>query len=184
MPVTVLGLGSNVLVRDGGIRGAVVLLHNPGAALAVADGARLRRRRRREPEARALRGDARLRRRGVPRRHSGHRRRRAGDERRLLRRRDVDATSRASKRCRATARSTCARRPTTRSAIAACTRRDGRALDELFTAAWFRFPQGDVATGARAHQGAARAGASRRSRSRCRTPAACFAIRPAITRRG
>ena len=37
-PVTALGLGSNVLVRDGGIRGAVVLLHNPGAALAVADG--------------------------------------------------------------------------------------------------------------------------------------------------
>ncbi len=37
-PVTVLGLGSNVLVRDGGIRGFVVLLHNPGGALAVADG--------------------------------------------------------------------------------------------------------------------------------------------------
>jgi UDP-N-acetylmuramate dehydrogenase len=38
MPVTLLGLGSNVLVRDAGIRGAVVLMHNPGAALAVADG--------------------------------------------------------------------------------------------------------------------------------------------------
>ena len=37
-PVTVLGLGSNVLIRDGGIRGAVVLMHNPGGALAVADG--------------------------------------------------------------------------------------------------------------------------------------------------
>ena len=37
MPITVLGLGSNVLIRDGGIRGAVVLLHNPGGALAVAD---------------------------------------------------------------------------------------------------------------------------------------------------
>jgi len=36
--VTVLGLGSNVLIRDGGIRGAVVLMHNPGGALAVADG--------------------------------------------------------------------------------------------------------------------------------------------------
>ena len=36
--VTVLGLGSNTLVRDGGLRGAVILLHNPGAALAVADG--------------------------------------------------------------------------------------------------------------------------------------------------
>lgn len=37
-PLTMLGLGSNVLVRDGGIRGAVVLMHNPGGALAVADG--------------------------------------------------------------------------------------------------------------------------------------------------
>jgi UDP-N-acetylenolpyruvoylglucosamine reductase len=37
-PVTVLGLGSNVLVRDGGIRGAVIVMHNPGGALAVADG--------------------------------------------------------------------------------------------------------------------------------------------------
>ncbi len=36
--VTVLGLGSNVLVRDGGVRGAVILMHNPGGALAVADG--------------------------------------------------------------------------------------------------------------------------------------------------
>ncbi len=36
--VTVLGLGSNVLVRDGGVRGAVILLHNPGGVLAVADG--------------------------------------------------------------------------------------------------------------------------------------------------
>ena len=37
-PVTVLGLGSNTLVRDGGVRGAVILMHNPGGALAVADG--------------------------------------------------------------------------------------------------------------------------------------------------
>ena len=36
--VTVLGLGSNVLVRDGGVRGVVILMHNPGAALAVSDG--------------------------------------------------------------------------------------------------------------------------------------------------
>jgi len=38
MPITVLGLGSNVLIRDSGVRGAVVVLHNPGAALAVTDG--------------------------------------------------------------------------------------------------------------------------------------------------
>jgi UDP-N-acetylenolpyruvoylglucosamine reductase len=37
-PVTVLGLGSNTLVRDGGVRGTVVIVHNPGAVLAVADG--------------------------------------------------------------------------------------------------------------------------------------------------
>jgi len=37
MPV-VIGLGSNLLVRDGGVRGAVVVLHNPGGALAVSDG--------------------------------------------------------------------------------------------------------------------------------------------------
>jgi UDP-N-acetylenolpyruvoylglucosamine reductase len=38
LPVTLLGLGSNVLVRDGGVRGAVILMHDPGAVLAVADG--------------------------------------------------------------------------------------------------------------------------------------------------
>ena len=38
LPVTVIGLGSNVLVRDGGVRGAVIVMHDPGAALAVADG--------------------------------------------------------------------------------------------------------------------------------------------------
>ena len=36
--LTVLGLGSNTLVRDGGVRGTVIVMHNPGAALAVADG--------------------------------------------------------------------------------------------------------------------------------------------------
>ncbi|MEP7329784.1 MAG: UDP-N-acetylmuramate dehydrogenase [Betaproteobacteria bacterium] len=37
-PLLVLGLGSNTLVRDGGVRGAVIIMHNPGAALAVMDG--------------------------------------------------------------------------------------------------------------------------------------------------
>lgn len=37
-PLMAIGLGSNVLVRDGGLRGAVVLLHNAGGVLAVADG--------------------------------------------------------------------------------------------------------------------------------------------------
>ncbi|MEO8738265.1 MAG: UDP-N-acetylmuramate dehydrogenase [Casimicrobiaceae bacterium] len=38
VPIMAIGLGSNLLVRDGGVRGAVVLLHNPGGVLAVADG--------------------------------------------------------------------------------------------------------------------------------------------------
>jgi UDP-N-acetylmuramate dehydrogenase len=38
MPLTVIGLGSNVLVRDGGVRGVVVLMHAPGGVLAIADG--------------------------------------------------------------------------------------------------------------------------------------------------
>jgi UDP-N-acetylmuramate dehydrogenase len=37
-PLLVLGLGSNTLVRDGGVRGTVVVMHNPGATLAVSDG--------------------------------------------------------------------------------------------------------------------------------------------------
>lgn len=37
-PITTLGLGSNVLVRDGGVRGAAVLMHDPGAGIAIADG--------------------------------------------------------------------------------------------------------------------------------------------------
>ncbi len=37
-PLLVLGLGSNTLVRDGGVRGTVVVMHNPGAVIAVADG--------------------------------------------------------------------------------------------------------------------------------------------------
>jgi UDP-N-acetylmuramate dehydrogenase len=36
--ITVLGLGSNTLIRDGGVRGTTIVMHNPGAALAVADG--------------------------------------------------------------------------------------------------------------------------------------------------
>ena len=34
-PVCFVGLGSNLLVRDGGYRGTVVLMHNPQAAMRV-----------------------------------------------------------------------------------------------------------------------------------------------------
>ena len=39
-PLTVIGLGSNLLVRDGGVRGAVILMHDPGATIRQ-DGARI-----------------------------------------------------------------------------------------------------------------------------------------------
>ncbi len=37
-PLTIIGLGSNLLIRDGGVRGAVVVMHDPGAMLAIQDG--------------------------------------------------------------------------------------------------------------------------------------------------
>ena len=58
-----LGLGSNTLVRDGGVRGTVVDAARPGAPRSRwRDGLIYARGGRREPESRALRGDARLRR--------------------------------------------------------------------------------------------------------------------------
>jgi len=96
VPVTVIGLGSNVLVRDGGIRGAVVLLHNPGAALAVADGLVY-----------------------------------------------ADAGVASPKLARFAALHGCA----DAEFLAGIPGTVGGALADVFTAAWFRFPQGDVATG-------------------------------------
>ena len=173
-----LGLGSNLLVRDGGVRGTVVVLHDPGARARGRRRPDLRRGRRREPEARALRREARLRRGRVPGRHSRHGRRRAGDERRLLRRRDV-ALRRARRSADARRHaSRCARRPTTRSATASVRRADGGARRRHLHRGVVRVSAGRCARGARAHQGAACAGASRRSRSICPTPAACSAIPP------
>jgi len=37
-PLTVIGLGSNLLVRDAGVRGTVVLMHDTAATIALADG--------------------------------------------------------------------------------------------------------------------------------------------------
>ncbi len=181
-PLTVIGLGSNLLVRDGGVRGTVVLMHAPGGVLAIADGLRLRRGRRRQPEARALRRDARLRRSGVPCRHSRHRRRRAGDERRLLRRRDMAYVARVEV---LHARRRVRRADASDYAIGyrSVRRADGNAPDGVFTAAWFGFPHGD-STQARDRIRSSLRDASRRSRSICRTPARCSAIRKAITPRG
>ncbi len=38
LPLLAIGLGSNLLVRDGGFRGAVALMHNAGGMLAIGDG--------------------------------------------------------------------------------------------------------------------------------------------------
>jgi len=38
MPLYPIGLGSNLLVRDGGVPGAVVALHDPGGVIAIGDG--------------------------------------------------------------------------------------------------------------------------------------------------
>ena len=63
-------------------------------------------------------------------------------------------------------------------------RADGAPPDGIFTAAWFRFPLGDArAARARIKELLARAHRDAAAR-RCRTPAACSAIRRATTRRG
>ena len=180
-PLTVIGLGSNLLVRDGGVRGTVVVLHAALTCSRSRDGLDLRRSGRREPEGRALRRDARLRRSGVPRRHSGHRRRRAGDERRLLRRRDV-----ALRRAR---RGADARRQV-RGAHAAdyaigyrsVRRADGGAAGRHLHRGVVRVSAGRRPRRARAHHGAA-APAHRDAAARLPNAAACSAIRRATTRR-
>jgi UDP-N-acetylmuramate dehydrogenase len=75
-PVLAVGLGSNLLVRDGGMRGTALMLHAALSELRIeADGS---------VYVQAGIAGAKLRRR-VFRRHSRHRGRHAGDECRLLR---------------------------------------------------------------------------------------------------
>jgi UDP-N-acetylmuramate dehydrogenase len=146
VPLTVIGLGSNVLVRDGGIRGAVVLLHNPGAALAVADGVVYADAGVASPKlARfaAMHGcaDAEFLA-GVPGTVGGALAMNAGcyggETWTYVAR--VETLSRDG---------TFDIRTAADYAIGyrSVAHRDGRALADLFTAAWFRFPQGDVAAG-------------------------------------
>ncbi len=110
VPVTWVGLGSNLLVRDGGIRGAVISVHG------ILSDARAHRVR-----PRARRGGRRLRAAwpamrqvaarpgGILRRHSGHRRRGARDECRGVGRRDLAARGRRLKRSTARANAISAR---------------------------------------------------------------------------
>ena len=144
-PITVLGLGSNVLVRDGGIRGAVVLMHNPGAALAVADGLVYADAGVASPKlARfaAMHGCAGAEfLAGIPGTVGGALAMNAGCY--------GGETWRHVARVETLARDgVFAVRPPADYAIGyrSVTRRDGSALAEVFTAAWFRFPAGDIAT--------------------------------------
>jgi hypothetical protein len=95
--VTPIGLGSNLLVRDGGIRGTVVVLHAALNTMEMRDGLVYAEAGVASPKGRAIRGEARLRRRGIPGRHSGHGRRRAGDERTAAMAARRGITSRASR---------------------------------------------------------------------------------------
>jgi UDP-N-acetylmuramate dehydrogenase len=146
VPVTALGLGSNVLVRDGGIRGAVVLLHNPGAALAVADGVIYADAGVASPKlARfaALHGcaDAEFLA-GIPGTVGGALAMNAGcyggETWNYVAR--VETLARDGRFD--------IRTPADYSiGYRSVTHPGGRVLDDLFTAAWFRFPQGDIAKG-------------------------------------
>ena len=146
MPVTVLGLGSNVLVRDGGIRGAVVIMHNPGAALAVADGVIYADAGVASPKlARfaALHGcEGAEFLAGIPGTVGGALAMNAGCY--------GGETWAGVARVETLSRDgTFAIRTPADYSIGyrSVMHRDGGPLDALFTAAWFRFPQGDVATG-------------------------------------
>ena len=88
--LVVIGRGSNLLVRDGGVRGVVICLAHAFFSRIVVSGERSALWRRSEIEKCCGRGQTqRSQRRGISRRHSRHRRRRAAHERGRDGRRDV-----------------------------------------------------------------------------------------------
>ena len=101
-PILFVGLGSNLLVRDGGFDGTVIFTHHaltgiaPGGAGTRPTFTRRRGRSRAAP--RALRRQARRRGRRMDGGRAGHDRRRARDERGLLRRRDLEPRDRGRDR--------------------------------------------------------------------------------------
>ena len=90
VPVTAIGVGSNLLVRDGGIEGVVVRFGGGFAEIEVDGDDDRRRRRCARPQRRARRRASRARRARVPDRHPRHDRRRGAHECRRLRRRRAD----------------------------------------------------------------------------------------------
>jgi len=146
-PLMAIGLGSNVLVRDGGYRGAVALMHDAGGVLAVADGLVYAEAGVASPKlARfaAMHGCAEAEfLAGVPGTVGGALAMNAGcyggETWRYVAR--VEVLQRDG--------SFAVRTPTDYAVGYRSVRRSGgEALDGIFTAAWFRFPQGD-ATAAR-----------------------------------
>jgi len=141
----VIGLGSNLLVRDGGVRGAVVVLHDPGGVLAVADGLVYAEAGVASPKlARfaAMHGCAEAEfLAGIPGTVGGALAMNAGcyggETWRYVARVEVLLGSGAF----------AVRTPSDyRIGYRSVERADGGAPDGIFTAAWFRFPQGDTAT--------------------------------------
>ena len=84
VPVTVIGVGSNLLVRDGGIEGVVIRLGRGFTDIRATGTHGRSRRRRARPQRRAVGARCRDRRARVPVRHSGHHRRRVAHECRRL----------------------------------------------------------------------------------------------------
>ena len=179
VPVMWIGLGSNLLVRDGGIRGAVV---------SHAWRARRAERKSATPSApkpacpaRASPGNASNGAwgRGVLCRHSRHLGRRAGDERRRLGRRDLAPRGRSRSAGPARRAPHAHARRTTRSAIGTCKGPE----NEWFIGARLEFERkpGVNDDAIRELLGEAQA---RPSPSASGAAARCSPIRPAITRRG
>ena len=99
IPVTVIGLGSNLIVRDGGVAGVVIRLGRGFNETTIEAGqSRARRRRGAGSARREGRAGSRDRRARVPARHSGRDRRRVAHERRRLRTRDEGCADRSARR--------------------------------------------------------------------------------------
>ena len=181
-PLTTIGLGSNLLVRDGGIRGTVVVLHAALNALEMRDGQIYAEAGVASPKVArfaATHGcaDAEFLA-GIPGTVGGALAMNAGcyggETWRFVARVEVLTRDGMLEPRLPSAYAT---------AYRSVRRADGSACDGIFTAAWFAFPQGD-GRAARARIAELLRRVSPRNRWICRMPAACSATPPAITRRG
>ena len=139
--MTVLGVGSNLLVRDGGVPGVVVRLGRGFAEVAVDGETIVAGAGALDVNVARVAAGCRPRRSGVPVRHSRHHRRRAAHERRRLRQRDQGRAGVGRGRRSARRRAPAGAAPSWASAIAAAALPD----DWIFTAAALRGQPGDAA---------------------------------------